>query len=302
MEVETLITRPFHEVDIIKSSVPSTLQDVYPGRNTNIEMTEMEKMFIESAKRMITNGALEDVPSPIIEEVEDDSCSTTDEIVIVDEQPTVQIVANKMSFTAPEGAQFRIERTEASYIPTATTMPTPVFRQDYDRDKHISDLNEKIRQLESEKTSNAKRFLMKLRGEAEQDKRRRRVKIYAAEHNMPLTDEDLDSFSQKEFDFIYSAVMKAKNKNVYLLVYYAIFINSLKIANKFLAKKKTGIDIQYIIDSITSNVFIEEMEDAMPDIMSNTIDNVTQTQNPLLKLIYLIIVKPIELKLPSLLQ
>ena len=95
--------------------------------------------------------------------------------------------------------------------------------------------------------------------------------------------------------------MKARNKNVYLLVYYTIFINGLRFANRVIKQKKIGIDLQYIIDSITSDVFIEEMEDAMPEILTSTITSVTQTHNPVLKLLYLIVVKPVEIKLPSML-
>lgn len=448
MDVDTLITQRYGDIDIIKSTIPIVLQDLYPGRNTNIDITDVERLFVENAKNIVMN--------PIVEEEEDrlsldeeahhdmdevtseihscnQACDTEIDVVPtlsplgvsqerptytevvansyerdkaegmqqiqktdigkrsqevpwheidkpdesisvgdldksrnlqvyatdrqegfvstsiapskcrvpygeslvqhnesgvrrhadfrtpdqqvsvhrygdfrrphqIDSKPEMQIIANKLDFVTPSGSHVKIERTEASYIPTATTLPTPVYKQEYDKDKHISDLNEKIKQLESEKTSNAKKFLMMLKGEKEHDKRRRRIRIYASDHGFTLTEEDLDSFSQKEFDYIYTSVMKARNKNVYLLVYYTLFINGLRIANRVLKQKKVGIDLQYIIDSITSDVFIEEMEDAMPEILTSTITTVTQTHNPLVKLLYLVVVKPVEIKLPSMLM
>jgi len=348
MDVETLITRRYDDIDIIKSTIPMVLQDLYPGRNTNIDITEVERLFVENAKNAVMNPIIEeesedeedDVDNQIeiytgldaeeeihyhneVKPVEsqvsiydgrphnvyndkphnDDRSEMYNDRSQIDEhhKPEMQYIANKIDFITASGGHVKIERTEASYIPTTTTMPTPAYRQEYDKDKHICDLNEKIKQLESEKTSNAKRFLMMLKGEKEHDKRRRRVRIYASEHGFNLTEEDLDSFSQKEFDYIYTSVMKARNKNVYLLVYYTLFINGLRIANKVIKQKKLGIDLQYVIDSITSDVFIEEMEDAMPEILTSTITSVTQTHNPLLKLLYLIVVKPVEIKLPAML-
>lgn len=379
MDVETLITRRYDDIDIIKSAIPIVLQDLYPGRNTNIDITEVERLFVENAKNIVTRPIVEEVPEDIFEDeditsqhsedlnenLEEDSTEPQLEIhqqepvtnynypndqQIVNYnyshepvmninsvlnnnimnnnilnnsvsnnsydnenhdpkfhkrndhvEPEVRVVANKLDFVTNSGNHVKIERTEASYIPTTTTIPTPAYRQDYDKDKHISDLNEKIKQLESEKTSNAKRFLMMIRGEREQDRRRRRVRVYASEHGFELTEEDLDSFTQKEFDYIYSAIMRASNKRLYLLVYYALFINGLRIANQFIKKNKFGFDIQYIIDSITSEIFIEEMQDAMPEVLTTTISTVTQTRNPIIKLLYLILVRPLEVKLPSLL-